>query len=35
VGSKDRIDVSKLNKYGKVQVLTLKEIFNYWKILFL
>ena len=29
VGSKDRIDVGKLNKYGKVQVLTLKEIFNY------
>jgi len=29
VGSKDRIPIDKLDKYGKVQVLTLKEIFNY------
>jgi predicted Zn-dependent peptidase len=29
VGSKDKIDIEKLNKYGKVKVLTQKEIFNY------
>jgi len=29
VGSKNRIDVDGLNKYGKVHVLSLKEIFNY------
>jgi len=29
VGSKDRIPVDKLGKYGKVHVLNLKDIFNY------